>query len=182
MRGTPRRRTGLRTELVARLRAGDADALDEAFSVFGPEVRAVAYTIVRDLSDADDVTEETFVIAWRKIGTLREDNALRQWLLAIAARLATRRRARRREAPLDESLIAGSNPDPSTSVINRDALDHALRALPAGMRAVVALRYIADLSVDEVATSIGRSRNTVKSQLQSALRHLRESLETDGRT
>jgi RNA polymerase sigma-70 factor (ECF subfamily) len=168
------------TNLVARLRSGDADALDDVLKLYGAEVSAVAYAIVRDRTDAEDVTEETFVIAWRKIGSLRDDSALRAWLLTIAARLAARRRIRPRELPLHDSLSRGWIPDVATRVIERDILDRALRALPAGMRTVVALHYIADLSVDEVARTIGRSPNTVKSQLRSALRQLRESLAADG--
>lgn len=159
-----------------RLRAGDTTALDELLGLFGREVKAVAYTIVRNEADADDVAEDTFVTAWLKIASLREPYALRAWLLKITSRLALRRRARQHERTLSAADLSAPGTDQTTAIVDRAALDVALRSLPAGMRAAVALHYVADLTVDEVAQTLGRSRNTVKSQLRRALQHLRESL------
>ena len=174
--------TDLSQELVDRLRAGDAAALDEVIALHGREVKAVAYTILRNEADADEVAEDTFVTAWLKIGSLRDARALRSWLLKVASRLALRLATRQQAVPLGSADPLGASPDQSTAIIDRIALDAALRALPPGMRAVIALHYVADLSVDQVAKTLGRSRNTVKSQLRHALHNMRDSLALDQTT
>jgi len=168
--------TELTQELVNRLRAGDTAALDELLGLYGREVKAVAYTIVRNEADADEIAEDTFVSAWLKIATLRDPAALRLWLLKITTRLALRHRARQHEGPLGARDVPALGSDHTTAIVDRVTLDAALRSLPPGMRAVVALHYVADLTVDEVAQTLRRSRNTVKSQLRSSLKHMRESL------
>ena len=138
----------------------------------------MSYLVLRNAADAEEITADTLWTAWRKIGSLREPDRIRPWLLRIAIRLALRRRVRRpqvRTLPLDSAppyTSAGPSIDP---VVLRQALD----SLPPRMRAVVALHHVAGLTVAETAAAVGRSENTVKSQLREALARLRRALAED---
>jgi RNA polymerase sigma factor (sigma-70 family) len=97
------------TNLADDLRAHHPDAMPGLIDSFGREVHAVAYLIVRDHEDAEEVAMDTFVAAWRSAKTLKSSDALRPWLLRIATRQALSRRRRKRavvetrQSPIDES-------------------------------------------------------------------------------
>jgi RNA polymerase sigma-70 factor (ECF subfamily) len=117
--------------------------------------------------------------AWRKIGALRDPDRLRPWLLTTATRLALRRR--RGFRPQVVSLdLAPDLPDREHSPIDRLALQQSINALPPRMRAVLALHDVADLPLAEVALALGRSENTIKTQLHEARARLRRELGTEG--
>ena len=169
-------RTHLAETLVTRLRARVPEALDELLRRHGSEIHAVAFLIVRNESDAEEVAADTLLTAWRKIGSLRDPEALRPWLLRIATRLALRQQSRSRRltsAALDPIGVPAAYGAPS---LDRAVLREAIDSLPPRMRAVIALHYMADLPVADVAAAVGRSPNTVKTQLREALAKLREWL------
>ena len=134
--------------------------------------------------DAEDVTQEAFVAAYRSIGSYRGEGPLRGWLLRIATRQAFRRLAQRRPtADVDavpEPFIADSRvgaerrrrSPPST----RDEVRDAVASLPEPYREVVALRFFGELSLAEVAEATGRPLNTVKTHLRRGLERLRPML------
>lgn len=163
-------------DLVAKIRAGDSQALADLLSRYGSEVRGVAYMILRNDADADEVAEDTFVTAWLKIGSLRQPTAMRSWLLSIAARKAIGLRRARRPTFIDSLALSMTAPDPTTRFSEQHAVNRALGSLPQATRAAMTLHYVADMTVDQVANALGRSRNTVKSQLQDGLRQMRRSL------
>jgi RNA polymerase sigma-70 factor, ECF subfamily len=163
------------TRIVEDLRAGRAEALDLLLDTYGREIQAVAYLIVRDRFDAEDIAIETLLTAWRKAGKIRDPQALRPWLLRVAANKSlSYRRRQGRVVPLHlapERTDRLGEPDPT-----RVALLAGIADLPVQMRAAVVLRYYADLSVEETAQALGKSPNTIKAQLQTALDRLRGSL------
>jgi len=166
-------RADLSEQLVADLRSRRPEALDELLARHGAEVHAVAFMITRNPSDAEEVTADALLTAWRKIGSLREPGRLRPWLLRITTRLALRQQARSRGVlPISPQLLERLA-DPVLSVDRRLLLAEALDALPPHMRAAVVLHHVAGLSVAEVAEATGRSQNTVKTQLREALARLR---------
>jgi RNA polymerase sigma-70 factor (ECF subfamily) len=154
------------------------EALDDLLSRHGPEIKAVAFMVVRDAGIAEEVTLDTVLMAWQKVGSLRDPERMRPWLLRIATRMALRRRRRFPRLTPVSLEVAGSVADQPSSVIDRIALAEALDHLPPRMRAVVALHYVAGLTVPEIALSVGRSRNTVKTQLREALARMRGELES----
>ena len=161
--------------LVEELRQRKVDALDRLLSVHGAEIQAVAFLILRNERDAEETLSDTLLTAWRKIGSLRDPERLRPWLLTTATRLALRRR--RRFVPQVISLdLAPDMPAADRSPVDRLALRDAINALPPRMRAVVALHDVADLPLSEVAAALGRSENTIKSQLREARMRLRRAL------
>ena len=169
---------------VEALRRRRPETLGDLLETFGRELHGVAYLILRDRADAEDVVIETLLTAFERGGTIRDERALRAWLIKVATNhaLGTRRRSERlvRLTVVPERAAGGDlGADSST----RLALLDGIADLPVRMRAAVVLRYYADLSVDEVAAALGKSPNTIKAQLQTALDRLRtqfaEPVETD---
>lgn len=167
----------LQTELAVRLRAHRSGVIAELLAAFGHEIQGIAYLILRDQSDAEEVVIDTLMMAWRKSGSLRDDAALRTWLLRIATRQALSRRRRRhptRSLDLSHALAAPSADGPSA---DRMAMAEAMNSLPAQMRAAIALHHLAGLSVPQIGQVLGKSPNTVKTQLREGLARLRVALE-----
>lgn len=157
------------------VRGGAPEALDVLLARFGDEVQSVAYLIVRDRLDAEDIMADTLITAWRKGRDLRDPAALRPWLLRIATNKAlTHKRRQTRTVRLAEDVEYHA-PDSTAQLATSMALSAAVAGLPREMRAAVVLHYYSDLPVEEVARALGKSPNTVKAQLRVALERLRGS-------
>ncbi len=125
---------------------------------------------------------DTLVTAWRRARGLRDDAALRTWLLRIATRHAlSRRRRRHAHQPLADDLLltASASTQPSA---DRLVVAEAMDALPAQMRAAVALHHAAGLSVPQTAEVLGKSENTVKTQVREGMARLRAALDAQPAT
>jgi RNA polymerase sigma factor (sigma-70 family) len=161
---------------VQALRRGRPEVLADLLDRYGREIQAVAYLVVRDRAAAEDIVADSLLAALDHGRSLRDDDALRPWLLRIATNKALRHRqraARVVELQLVEGTVAehkGPTADDSL------ALWEAVRDLPPRMRAAVGLRYYLDLPVETVAEVLEVSPNTIKTQLKSALAHLRTAL------
>lgn len=169
--------------LVDAVLAGDRQAFGHLVE---RETRSVYRACLRILGrphDAEDVTQESFVAAYRAIRTYRGEGSLRAWLLRIATRQSFRRLSQRR-ATVDLDAIpaprlADASSEPTRVVLgleSRRAVQDAVAALPDPYREVVALRFFADLSLAEVADATGRPINTVKTHLRRGLERLRPTL------
>jgi RNA polymerase sigma-70 factor (ECF subfamily) len=169
--------------LIDAARGGDR----AAFGVLvDRETAAVYRTCLRILGqphDAEEVTQEAFVAAYRSIGQYRGDGPPGAWLMRIAQRQAYRRLAQRRPgAPLEsvhESRLADRSTDPTRVVLaaeSRDAVRDAVAALDEPYREVVTLRFFSELSLAEIADATGRPLGTVKTHLRRGLERLRPSL------
>jgi RNA polymerase sigma-70 factor (ECF subfamily) len=159
---------------VEALRRRRPETLAELLAAHGHELQAVAYLILRDRTEAEDVVIETLLTAFERGGGIRDDRALRAWLLRVATNEALGRvRKRGRLVRLDTTPDMHGPGDMATDSSTRLALLDGMAGLPLQMRAAVVLRYYADLSVDEVAATLGKSPNTIKAQLQTALDRLR---------
>jgi RNA polymerase sigma factor (sigma-70 family) len=158
---------------VEALRRRRPHALEDLLASYGKQIQGVAYLILRDQADAEDVVVETLLTAFERAGDLRDDAAFRPWLMRIATNHALGlRRSRARVVRLHLVPEVGDH-DHDAASTDRVALLDGVADLPVQMRAAVVLRYYADLSVDEVATALGKSPNTIKAQLQTALDRLR---------
>ena len=161
---------------VEALRRGEPQVLAELLAEHGREIQGVAYLILRNRDDAEDVLMDTLLTALDHGSRLRDASALRQWLLKVATNHALGRR--RRGARVTWLQLMPDTPGPSTDTTEHVALAQGLSALPIRSRAAVVLHYYADLPVADVATAMGTSQNTVKSQLRTGLARLREHLDT----
>jgi RNA polymerase sigma-70 factor (ECF subfamily) len=175
-------------DLMARLAAGDREALAPLMERHYPRLYRLALSYVRNPEDALDVVQETFVKAFRKADRWDGSTEAGPWLSRVAVNQSIDRwrRNRRRQAtftPLaegdhDESLAAGG-PDPDRRVLRREMRDRlamALEDLPERQRAVVVLRHYQEMSLDEIAQTLGMRLGTVKSTLHRALGRMRTGL------
>jgi RNA polymerase sigma factor (sigma-70 family) len=160
---------------------------------FGDVVRehqdAVYGAALRILGDRDaalDAANQTFIKAYRSIGSYDPSRPIKHWLLRIAVNEAitigrARTRERARQAPEAEAAaVPDRTATPETEALDREARDGiraAVARLPELYREVVVLRYFNELSVDEVAAVLGRSSSTVGVQLLRGRQLLRKALD-----
>jgi RNA polymerase sigma factor (sigma-70 family) len=159
------------------LRRRRPETLDALLATYGRELQAVAYLILRDRPAAEDVVIETLLTAFERAGQIRDERALRAWLLRVATNKALS--VRRVESRVVRLELVPDRPTPrdlAGDATDRLALLDGVGSLPLQMRAAVVLRYYADLSVEDVAATLGKSPNTIKAQLQTALDRLRTHL------
>jgi RNA polymerase sigma-70 factor (ECF subfamily) len=173
---------------------GDRDAFRVLVDRELPGIVRAAARILDDLAEAEDVAQETFVIAYRSLASWRADGPFGAWLARIAVRLAVRRASRRRVVPWtqpgrvvedDEPILAARQPgsDPEHAAVRGEQarlVRHAVARLDEPYREVVALRFFADRSLDEIASITGRPLGTVKTHLRRGLIRLRDGLEPRG--
>jgi RNA polymerase sigma-70 factor (sigma-E family) len=154
-------------------RPSPADAeFGEFFLARGPALRRTAYLIVRDWHVAEDVTQVALTrvhSAWRRIRPESLDAYARR--AVVNAALSTLRR-RRREWPAAD-VPETRAPETAESALD---VDRALGLLAPQQRAIVALRFLDDLPVADVAAALGIAEGTVKSQTSRALATLRAHL------
>ena len=160
---------------VEALRRGEPHVLAELLSQYGREIQGVAYLILRNAADAEDVLMDTLITALDRGSRLREPSAMRPWLLKIATNLALGRH--RRFGRVTWLELAPDRPAPAMDATEHVALVQGLETLPVRQRTAVVLRYYADLPVAEVAAAMSTSENTVKTHLRNGLARLRQQLD-----
>ena len=159
--------------LVERALDQDARAFREIVLRYSSLMRAYAARLLGSQSEADDVVQNAFIVAWRKLDSLRDPGALRPWLMRVVSHEATAvLRQRRQQVSLDDAHDApapGPGPD-RVAISNAQfaALSVALDALPAQQRECWLLREMAGLSYDDIAQELGTSASTVRGQLARA--------------
>lgn len=154
--------------------AESADGFAGAFTSLFSLAYRVAYRILGDRGDAEDVAQEALArahVRWRALAERPEG-----WVVRVAANLAIDRTRRRRRA-LPTAVVPVGTADPATA--ERLDLVRALDRLPRRQRQVVVLRYLADRSELDVARELGCSVGTVKSSAARGLQALRRRLEGD---
>jgi len=162
--------------------AGDRDAFRVLVDREGTAVIRACHRVLGDLHEAEDAAQEAFVTAFKSLAGWRGDGPFGAWLTRIAVRIALRRVQRRRDVtwidPTDPAVgvdIPGA-PDPAMTTIRAEraaSVRAAVARLDEPYRETVALRFFADLSLDEIATQTGRPLGTVKTHLHRGLLRLR---------
>jgi RNA polymerase sigma-70 factor (ECF subfamily) len=171
--------------LVERAQRGDHDAFSVLASGSIARLDAAARLILRDGELARDAVQEAMVRCWRDLPTLRDVDRFDSWLhrLLVNACLDLVRRRKRRAIEVELTpLHTPSSADFSGSVIDRELLDRALRALEPDWRAVVVLHYFLGMPLPDVAASLGIPLGTAKSRLHRALGVLRTTVDVMGVT
>jgi RNA polymerase sigma-70 factor (ECF subfamily) len=160
--------------VIERCREGDRDAFEEVVDRYGLQLLRTARLILRDEALAEDAIQETFLKAWQRIRTLRDEDP-GPWLNRIAMNesISTYRRRHRLQALTERfGRLAGARRQVSSEA--RLDLAQALDRLAPEQRAAIALHYYQDLSVEETAKALRVPVDTMKSRLKTALRRLRE--------
>lgn len=142
-----------------------------------PMVRA-AYVVVGDVELAREAAQSAWVIAWKRIASLRQPERIRSWLVAICANEARQliRRAKRREVV----EISNTPPQPATDPadwIDVVDLERALAGLKPKDRSLLALRYVSGLDSTDIAEQLGMSASGVRSRLSRLVERLRKELD-----
>jgi len=172
------------SEVVRRCQNGDQEAFRLIVERYSGVLGGTAYLMTRDRAQVDDLLQETFLLAWRGIGTLRASGNLKAWLVRILVNkvISERRKKRVMEAELVEVESKAGDSNSEELVLadeERQRIRGALETLPEAQRQVTVLRYFADLTIPEVARVLGCREGTVKSRLHRALAQLRTVLQSE---
>jgi RNA polymerase sigma-70 factor (ECF subfamily) len=136
-------------------------------------------------SEADDLTQETFLRAWRAYRTLPEEANVRAWLFTIATNLArnhfrSESRRRRAHAAFEEDGAVAELAGPEGERAMNEArarVEAAVNGLPLRQRLAFIMRKIHDLDYEVIARSLGCSADTARAHVFQALRKVRRSLD-----
>lgn len=163
-------------DLVAAVRAGNRAAASRLYARHAPRVRGLLARLIGTGADLDDVLQNTFVVALRRLEALRDPEALGAWLRSVAvgeARHHLRALARRRwllffaPVSLPEPAVQVEPPHEELRASVQTTLA-IVRGLPVDERVAFALRYLEGLKLDEAATAAGVSLATFKRRLLRA--------------
>ena len=160
--------------LVGRAQAGDTRAFEALYRAHVGRVYAICIRMVADEGRAAELTQDTFVRAWQRLGSFRGESAFSSWLYRVAVNVvlvsmrAQRRRTARVEttddpAPFDQP---GSNTTPGTAM----DLEQAIAALPQKARNVLVLHDLEGYRHHEIADMMGIATGTSKAHLHRARR------------
>jgi RNA polymerase sigma factor (sigma-70 family) len=171
-------------ELVRRVLQGDRAAFEALITAHMDRVRAVAGSVVPDQEALDDVVQETFLRAYRRIGQLADLRTFPAWLARIARNEAIswhRRRKRRAQVPLDSlPLLEDPHEDDERDPAQDEKLlrfNAALGELRPAYREILALKYEAQLSYEQIAETLGTSTANVEKKLYRARQRLLQLME-----
>lgn len=182
--------------LVLRAQDGDTAAFEQLVDRHQGRLFRIAFMVVGDRQEAEDLVQETLVLAWRRLHLLDEPAAFRGWVARICSRSATdlvRRRARRATAPaasedlepaLESSAETGrggpaATPDPARSALvnaQMDDLARVLETLDPAMRLCWVLREIDGMSYREISTAVDASEPTVRGRIARARARIVEEM------
>ncbi len=160
--------------LVARAAAGDERAFTALYRRHARYVAGVAYRLLGDESELDDVVQETFVDAHDALGDIRDGATVRGFLATIASRKVARRIARRQRQRFFASLFSRSAPAADRPAVEGDAyaLYQALETISVDRRIPWTLHVVEGMTLPEVASTVGVSLATVKRRIAEAREQL----------
>jgi RNA polymerase sigma factor (sigma-70 family) len=163
--------------LVELVLADDQDAFTVLVERYKDAVQNLAYRMLSNTAEAEDVTQETFVRAYTQLATYKPAHKFSTWLLSIASHLAIDQLRRRRflalpleDVPFLEWIVdSGASPEQSTlRGEQQDEIQVYLQRLPGKYRAVIVLRYWYDFSYEEIARTLNLTPALVKARLHRA--------------
>jgi RNA polymerase sigma-70 factor (ECF subfamily) len=172
-------------ELAQRAAAGDMQAFEELFRKHRRLVYGLSLRMTQDVAEAEDITQEVFVLLFRKVGGFRGEANFTTWLHRLTVNqvlMRFRKNKARREDSLEDDEgqprepAAGSAAPRSAQLVDRIALESAIAQLPPGYRAAFILHDIEGHDHEEVARLLGCAVGTSKSQLHKARTKLRKIL------
>lgn len=164
-------------ELLAACRRGDPHAFEELVEATHRQVYTLAYRLVGDRGEAEDVAQEAYLRVYRSLGGFREEARFETWLYRIVTNAAMshlRKRGRFGELLVEdrEPQAEADGPLPE-SALDRVVLRKALEQLPLGLRTVMVLREVYGLPIADIAEEMELSEGAVKVRLHRARRKLK---------
>lgn len=177
----------METSLVVRARTGDRHSFEELVRRFTRLVYARLYLETSDPHRAEDLTQETFLRAWRSVGQLADPGGFKPWLLSIAhaacvdaARLKSRKkRAVPRAAAVDVDSLSGPAAEPADEAEraeSRRQVMKVLRSMPENYREPLMLRFFLGCDYRTIARTLGLGDGALRGQLNRGMQMLREEM------
>jgi len=171
-----------RDSLAARLRAGDREAAAELVDLYYGQIYLFFRRLGHSRQVSEDLTQESFLLAWYHVAQLRDGKALNSWLYRIAgnaSRLYWRKHPGGEPASIEGLDVADKKEAESDKVERHEQFDRlkdAVARLSMKLRQVVVLHYMQHLTIAEAAEAAGIREGTFKSRLNRALKVLRKHL------
>jgi len=182
--------------LVDRFKGGDDGAFDEIIERYRERMFAIAFSVIRNRADAEEIAQDTFIRAYRGLDGFRGDSALVTWLHRIALNLSRNRywhafrRQRHSTSSFDSafsddnpatyaSLVASSAPSPAQEAETGEISElvaACMERLGPNRREILMQRSVLDCSYNEIARKLGISIGTVKSRIARARKTLRSQI------
>ncbi|HVF42558.1 MAG TPA: sigma-70 family RNA polymerase sigma factor [Pyrinomonadaceae bacterium] len=163
--------------VVAAVRAGDRDAFARLYESFAPLVHGVLLARV-PYDEVSDLVQDVFLVAFRKLSTLRDASRFGPWVAMIARNRATDFHRRKRETEeLREDVARGGG---AAAAEAREALE-IIRSLPEAYRETLVLRLVEGMTGPEIAERTGLQPASVRVNLHRGMKLLRERLGAKGR-
>ena len=164
------------TAVVAAALAGDEAAFEQLIRAYGRRLFAIAYAIVQDRAEAEDIVQETFLKLHQ--GRMREADKVIAWLMTVTRNAGRDRLRRRRPQAPEETFhtLADDGARPGAELERREyqqRLTRALRTLPEEHRTALTLRYLEGLDYRAIATTMGVTDGALRGMLGRALGTLR---------
>ena len=162
-------------EFLRRLRRQEQAAFHELVDQHSQQLFRVAYSMVGNAADAEDVVQETFTAAFAGISKFRGEASLKTWLMQILVRQSAkvkRSRGRRLTIGIENAQQAGH--DPARAADSRIDVIEMLQKLSPEHREVIVLRELQGMGYEEMAEALKIPRGTVESRLHRARQELRE--------
>jgi RNA polymerase sigma-70 factor (ECF subfamily) len=173
-------------DLVTRVCQGDSDAFRLIFERYSRPVISFIYDMVNDRALAEELTQETFVRAFRAIHTMRAETKLSTWLFGIARNVAreslrARARANKHVDLADKSVmdLSDNKPEPVDGLLNKElnaVIRRSLAALDEDKRLVFTLKVLHQCSYEEIAMITGFSLAKLKTDLHRARAQMRKRI------
>jgi len=161
-------------QLVRQATGGDLEAFEELVRRLQRQVYGFAFQHLRDFAEAQDLTQEIFVKLYRNLARFDSSRPFEPWFWKLATNTTINYRRKRVPAPTDQELDQAAEPAGKSQ--HDPTLVDALAQLDPAYRLPILLHYYADLSLEQVAASLGVTLPAVKSRLHRARAILRNSL------
>lgn len=167
---------------IARVQQGDAAAYDYLVAKYLRRVASIAFGVVRNAHDAEDLAQEAFVKAYQNIGRFRAEEAFGPWVYRIVTNAALdvlKHRTKFRHEEIGESEQAARRDDAELPAMTNQIarrVDAAIEELPEMQRIVARLHLVEQFEHEEIAAMMGLSEGTVRSHLSLARKKLKEKL------
>jgi RNA polymerase sigma-70 factor, ECF subfamily len=169
-------------DLVERAKRGDHDAFATLAGDAIARLDAAARLILRDPELARDGVQDGYLRAWRTLPALRDPDRFDAWLRRLIVHSCIDIMRRRRHRPIEVDLTpidVGGGGDFTSTIVDRDLVEEALRHLDPEWRAVVVMHYFLGMPLPEVASALGIPLGTAKSRLHRSILAMRIAVGMD---
>ncbi|RKU19129.1 hypothetical protein C6500_11905 [Candidatus Poribacteria bacterium] len=174
-------------ELIRRILRGDQDAFSPLVKKYQKGVHTLAWRKIGDFHIAQEITQDAFLTAYKKLRTLKNHNQFAGWLYVIAANLC-RDYLKKNRLPMESldadntnevdkvsySRYVAEKQENEADETRREIVKELLKKLPESERTVIMMHYLGEMTIKAISEFLGVSQNTVKSRLSRARNRLRK--------